>query len=233
MVQVTMISTGRNSVSSRNMGTEAMDNDSLETQIVDFIFDSANKYALRIYEDENDHLLIDNDKNDIVLFSDYKSVQAYCAENNLIPISEIDQVDTRLDSFVGADGVDCEKLITSWNVCTDIATSLSLPFLGDCYVAPFEHMYSKLFYGCNLFPIVGDRHFYNPTWTDSEIISLSALLHAMYKIIQCSLCNDTDSLYSYQQIRAFFERIEFTPEMLDKIEVVQLRFDDRQPLFFC
>lgn len=72
-----------------------------------------------------------------------------------------------------------------WNMMSDLAVSVGIPFLGDGKV--YSDIYDKLFFGCNLPAIRGDGELYIPKWNKDEIASIANVLKNGMDIAEMSL----------------------------------------------
>jgi hypothetical protein len=99
----------------------------------------------------------------------YATAHAITIESAAPPFYNLDAVVSwlRHDSYPP---IDCELLLTTWNLFRDVATSVNRPF--DVDHERTQSVYEKLFYGNNLPSITPTGASYEPQWTEDEIMLL-------------------------------------------------------------
>ena len=62
---------------------------------------------------------------------------------------------------------DCVLYLDHWNIFSDAAHSINCQFIGDSRKGIIQHIYTKLFYGCNILVKEKEEH-YKPKWNKEE-----------------------------------------------------------------
>lgn len=135
---------------------------------------SGNDWYALWYTNDVDGLVL-NDEGRLFLASslgvvrDYAEKQAYTlSSSSSIPVYDIDALQRWLD---GSDAViDCDVVLSAWNLFSDLARSLQKAFLGDDDTA--LSVYEKLFLGTNppalRHGLNDDEDIFVPIWSSEE-----------------------------------------------------------------
>ncbi len=70
--------------------------------------------------------------------------------------------------------VECQTLLSAWNLFWDASTSLHLRF-DSRHLEP-NSLYDKLFWGCNLPSMTPDGEVFHPTWSSTELETIRSIL---------------------------------------------------------
>ncbi len=149
---------------------------------VEFIINH-NNYFLIWAIDDKDYFMTNN--GDLIFFEKFSNAQTF-AENMGLGIS--DDIDVyNIDEYVpkDKDSVDCNETLQLWNILSDIAASVKVPFDGDD--ASYTTTYGKLVYGCNLPALFPDGYHYDPTWNEEEIADINKILASGIDILYSQL----------------------------------------------
>ncbi len=63
--------------------------------------------------------------------------------------------------------IDCGQFLNYLNIFSDVAHSINCQFIGDSRKGIIQHIYTKLFYGCNILVKEKEEH-YKPKWNKEE-----------------------------------------------------------------
>lgn len=88
----------------------------------------------------------------------------------------------KIRSFVSEE-IDCNLILTYWNIFSDLARTVNCKFLGDNSGGDVEGIYQKLFYGCNLPAIRKDGEIFVPEWNESERKRLAEIFDNGFRIL--------------------------------------------------
>ena len=86
--------------------------------------------------------------------------------------------------------LDCEFLLDTWNLLTDIAATLQTRLIeptGSLAV------YDKLFWGCNLPSMTPPGMHYEPIWSQEEITTVVAVFHSGLRLLRDAIRNPVDT----------------------------------------
>lgn len=137
---------------------------------VEFIIDH-NSYFLIWVTDDKDYFLTNN--GDLIFFEKFSNAKKFAENMGLDIVDDIDVYN--IDEYAPADkdSVDCNETLRLWNIISDAAASVKVPFDGDDI--SYNTTYGKLVYGCNL-PALSNGYHYDPTWNDEEIADINKIL---------------------------------------------------------
>ena len=113
-------------------------------------------------------------------FPDQETLQAY-ARFHQIELAAMEPLLHDLDGLARWLGrplsaaVDCDILLTAWNLFGDLATSVKATF--DHEHTRSQRIYEKLFWGNNLPAVTPAGQHYTPTWSDDELLLMREILH--------------------------------------------------------
>jgi hypothetical protein len=132
------------------------------------------------YSDEVDGFYMEENK--IVYFNSLEEVKQYCLKHGILYIEEENMEYSRQDMHAiqqwvsegNGDDVDCNLLLTFWNIVTDLAATLKIDYVGDD--DKYFRIYDKLFHGNNLPMINTSGKTYIPAWTDEEVLELKQVI---------------------------------------------------------
>lgn len=121
----------------------------------------------------------------ILSFTDLKMLQDYASNNgftithqDLPELHDLDWVTNWLHN-PSARTVDCDHVLTAWNLFTDIYHSIDKDRAAfEAVDKPNQVIYDKIFLGNNLPAISPEGEKYLPSWNSDEIESLCAVLSA-------------------------------------------------------
>ena len=155
---------------------------------VEFIIDHKNYFLIWVMDDKN-YFITNNDR--FVFFENFSNAQRF-AKNMGLDISD-EKIDVfNIDEYVpkDKDSVDCNATLNLWNILSDVAATVNVPFEGD-YVS-YNTTYQKLVYGCNL-PALSNGYHYDPTWNEEEIADINKILASGIDILYSQLVSKKSS----------------------------------------
>ncbi|GAB2588378.1 hypothetical protein [Spirosoma areae] len=139
-----------------------------------FRLDQLDQYLIWIRGDPDSVLL---DDRHIPVFSSEVALAQYAGSINIPIVNEepglvdLDAAERWLQDTDNP--IDCENLLTAWNLFLDVSCALDVPFKGNRYY--YKHrsplrdtVYDKLFYGNNIYNLTPDGDYYTPVWSDRE-----------------------------------------------------------------
>jgi len=113
-------------------------------------------------------------------FRDQNALRAYATLQQLDLdameplLHDLDVVAGWLDRPLSAK-VDCDALLTAWNLFGDLASSINGDF--DLDRERTQLVYEKLFWGNNLPAVTPPGKHYTPEWSDDELLLIREILH--------------------------------------------------------
>lgn len=148
---------------------------------VEFIIEHISYFLIWV-DDIKDYFITNND--DLIFFKKFSNAQAF-SQNMGLEISDNITV-YNVDEYAPLvkNSVDCNAALQLWNIISDVAASVKVPFDGDD--ASYTAQYGKLVYGCNL-PALSNGSDYNPIWNDEEIADINRVLASGIDILYSRL----------------------------------------------
>lgn len=148
---------------------------------VKFIIDRKEYFLIWVCDDK-DYFITEN--GELIFFEKLSNAQKFAKEMGLNISEDIDVYN--IDEYVpkDKDSVDCNATLNLWNILSDFAASVKVPFEGDD--VEYNTTYGKLVYGCNLPALMNDYH-YDPTWNDEEIADINKILASGIDILYNNL----------------------------------------------
>lgn len=128
--------------------------------------------------DEVDSVLTADGK--LLLFLRLTTLTSYAARLGLT-ISRVDEqvIDfDKLISWCQQTETPCDRVLTAWNLFTDISHSIGQPIPSDQRNRLTDRIYDKLFYGSNLPAVTPEGHCYIPIWLARERTQLVTIMRA-------------------------------------------------------
>ena len=143
------------------------------------------------YSDELDGLLTDSINNKILAFRDEKEAIEF-AKSKGIKIQQEEPALYNLDNVQELvkgknQDLDCNTLLSTWNLFTDAVTTLNVEFVGNKKDKITNKIYDKLFYGSNLPAITPNGKEYTPLWTKSELTKMTEVMDEGIRILNNNL----------------------------------------------
>ena len=124
-------------------------------------------------------------RDSILSFTDLKDLQEYTSENGLTISPQDLPALHNLDWIMNwlkepsADTLDCDPILTAWNLFTDIYNSVEKDRAAfEAVDKANQVIYDKIFFGNNHPAITPEGQQYQPSWTSDEIEHLCAVLSA-------------------------------------------------------
>lgn len=153
----------------------------MKLYLVKFQFSKKECYALWYTDDVDGFLLDDNGK--IRSFASEEETRLFANREGYYLDDEIALISSDTLLSFGREEIDCNVILTYWNIFSDLARSVNCKFLGDNSDGDVEGIYQKLFYGCNLPAIRKDRETFVPEWNESERKRLAEILANGFRIL--------------------------------------------------
>jgi hypothetical protein len=138
------------------------------------------------YTNDNDGVVLDEER--LSLFTDRDGATSYAEKQEIsLEADEYTYDLTNMPSLIaGIESPDnCRALIDAWHLFSDVAGSLSVPFLGDSNDGVIIDIYNKLFYGINM-PILKNE-VYRPDFDEEEAERCQAVFLSGFEIIDKQL----------------------------------------------
>ena len=153
----------------------------MKLYLVKFQFSKKECYALWYTDDVDGFLLDDNGK--IRSFASEEETRLFANREGYYLDDEIALISSDTLLSFGREEIDCNFILTYWNIFSDLARTVNCKFLGDNSDGDVEGIYQKLFYGCNLSAIRKDGEIFVPEWNESERKRLAEILDNGFKIL--------------------------------------------------
>ncbi len=83
--------------------------------------------------------------------------------------------------------IDCQDFLNTWNLFTDVTTTLGIEFNGNKNEEARNLVYDKLFFGNNFPAITPEGKEYIPQWTKKEIAILADIMNEGVAILRKNL----------------------------------------------
>ena len=156
------------------MGAEILNKNLCEMEdlkyyIVRFVIHNKDYYTIWFTSDEDGFISDENNLN-LVNFETVDAVKLFAKHNNIVLVDD-EVTEILCDKIMEINlysGIDCDSILTFWNIITDVASTLNKKFLGDVRNEDINDLYNKLFCGCNLPAIKGDAEDFVPSWVVEE-----------------------------------------------------------------
>ncbi len=155
----------------------------IEYYLVKFVLESKG-YNTLWFSGDSDGFLVDLTGSKILVVPDQAAAQeAACGHGGSLQ-EEITSVNCDMLLYSTINKLDCDPVLTFWNIISDVAASLDISFLGDNNDARIQHLYDKLFFGCNL-PAIRDKGpKYMPIWNKNEVRLLQCVIDSGLDIVK-------------------------------------------------
>lgn len=144
--------------------------------IIDFVIDHKNHYTLWSDDDTGGFLLQEG-----------KLVYGYTQEELKLRVNDICMEDFVIYQYCDEfddNTIDCHAILEFWNCMSDLTTCLQIPFLGDVEDEHIQHIYRKLFYGCQFDEYQEDVSSASSSWSEKELNCLRAVVEAGKEILR-------------------------------------------------
>ena len=152
--------------------------------IVTFII-CKNVYYTLWFTNNNDGFILDDDKKHIKSFKFEEDIRVFAVENNLDLEVEITNILCDKNKLLDTQHIDCNYILTFWNIISDISNTIKTDFLGDHKTKDICDIYNKIFYGCNLPAIKNENknEKFVPKWRNNEKILIQRVIKDGLKIL--------------------------------------------------
>lgn len=148
------------------------------------VFQDARYNTLWYTSDEDGFVL---DENKIRVFASESDAEEFAYKNNLELDSEKVEIICSESVLSDVNKIDCNLLLTFWNIVTDAAKTLNIEFIGNSRDECTEGIYNKLFYGSNLPAVKKDGGDYIPCWNRKEKKLIMRIVKDGLEILQKNL----------------------------------------------
>lgn len=147
-----------------------------------FIF-REKRYFTLWYTSDVDGFILNEKKNKIKTFDNKAELDVYISENGYNLNNVMTEIQCDNQNILNKSDINCNSILTFWNIVSDIANSLNVYFIGNCNYEKITSIYNKLFYGCNLPAIRKGGDEYIPDWTQKEIETLGVVIENCLNIL--------------------------------------------------
>jgi len=118
------------------------------------------------YTDNIDGFLLDIDGM-IMSFPTKEEAIGFAKEKGFLLDTEEVLISSEILRKINGTKIDCNLFLNYWNIFSDAAHSINCQFIGDSRKGIIQHIYTKLFYGCNILVKEKEEH-YKPKWNKEE-----------------------------------------------------------------
>lgn len=133
------------------------------------------------YTDDIDGFLLDINGM-LTYFSEKKEAIKFAREKGfLLDTNELIISSSSLRKIKTAK-INCNLFLNYWNIFSDVAHSINCQFIGDSKNKLIQHIYEKLFYGCNLLIKEGEEP-YKPKWSKKERHWIAIVMKNGFKVL--------------------------------------------------
>lgn len=154
---------------------------SKEFYIVKFIIEQKEYYTFWYTDDTDGFLLESNDK--LKSFTSEKEAKYFVENNGFKLDDEIILVSSDILNRLKTEEIDCNLILTYWNIMSDLAQSVHSQFLGDSRDNVIQSIYNKLFYGCNLPALKKEGEDFLPEWNENETKWIAKIIDNGFNLI--------------------------------------------------
>lgn len=137
------------------------------------------------YTDDVDGFLLDQ-SGKLKSFPTKEEAIDFAKEEGFLLDTEEDIVTSAILRKMHIRKINCNLYLNHWNMFHDVAYSLNCPFLGDRRTGIIQHIYEKLFYGCNIL-VKEDEEHYRPKWSKQERRFIAKVMKEGFKILEKGL----------------------------------------------
>lgn len=137
-----------------------------ELYIIKFKIKQEEYYTFWYTDDVDGFLLESNEK--LKSFASEKEAKRFAEDNKFKLDNEILLISSDILISLKMEELDCNLVLTYWNIMSDMAQSVHGKFLGDSEDDEVQSIYNKLFYGCNLPALKKDGEDFSPKWNGYE-----------------------------------------------------------------
>ncbi len=153
--------------------------------LINFILNKK-QYFTFWYTDDIDGFLLNENKK-IRTFSNKEEAETFAQTYCFKIVDEVVTFSSDSIRTLDIETLDCNIVLTYWNILSDVAMSVHCPFLGDYKTKEIQKIYDKLFYGCNLPAIKKNKKDFVPVWSEGEIEKIVEVIENGLKILSDSL----------------------------------------------
>lgn len=152
--------------------------------VVNFKFDNKFYYCIWFTNDEDGFVVRENK---LLCFEELDKLKAYCNMQKICiddntTLCDMDGVVSYINLRTTKD-MEYKSYLNLWNVCSDLAHTLSIDFYGD-YDGITLDVYNLLFYCSNPPAMNGKNEEYLPKWDEEDVAELKKVLKSCYDLIE-------------------------------------------------
>lgn len=113
----------------------------------------------------------------LMFFNTVEELHKYGCQNNMriAPNQELYDFDAA-DSWIVNKEVNCQSVLSVWNIVSDLCRTFHEEFLGDSKNPVINKIYDKLFFGNNLSALKGKGKKYSPPWSEQELLQMEGII---------------------------------------------------------
>ena len=147
-------------------------------------------YSCLWHSDTEDFFKINNK---FIYFNNIDDLRKIIIDNNLIVGEEIDEFDCdKIKKFSRNNLLSPNEILNFWNILTDVSKDFEINFVGNKRNRLIDHIYNKLFYGCNLPTINISGKIYVPKWRKKEIEEIKKIIENGILILKKIFWNEEE-----------------------------------------
>ena len=128
---------------------------------------NGNEYYAFWYTGDVDGFLLNGNKK-IRCYKTENKAKLFAKREGYRLDDEITLISTDIFQALKMGKIDCNLVLTYWNLLSDAAHSVNCQFWGDDQDEDTQNIYKKLFYGCNLPAMKMNGEDYFPDWNEEE-----------------------------------------------------------------
>ncbi len=156
-----------------------------EIYLIDFVLNKIQNFTFWYTDDIDGFLLNENKK--IRTFSNRTEAKSFAQTYGFKMIDEAVIISSDIVFTLDTETLNCDVILTYWNILSDVAMSVNRQFLGDSRTEEIQKIYNKLFYGCNLPAIKKDGDDFLPIWSEKEVQKIVEVIENGLQILSDSL----------------------------------------------
>lgn len=152
-----------------------------EFYLIEFKINHLSYYTFWYTDDVDGFLLAGKDR--IKTFKNFEEAKCFADEYDFKLNDEAIVISYDDIKKANLQAIDCNSILTFWNIITDIAQSVKCQFIGDRKEDEITDVYSKLFYGCNLPAVKQEGEEFMPQWNEEEKTLIEKVIENGYQIL--------------------------------------------------
>lgn len=134
------------------------------------------------YTDDVDGFLLDMD-GALKSFPTKEEAVAFADKKGFLLDADVFLVSSVILRKMNIRDINCHLFLDYWNIFSDVAHSINCPFIGDRRHGIVQHIYEKLFYGCNILVKENEEH-YRPKWSRKERRWIARVMKNGFQVLE-------------------------------------------------